>query len=60
MKSAVNWFENNKATAVVIQGMSVDESAKELKVQLKNGTVLTYTTNDYEVDFVKPTFNGYT
>ena len=59
MKSAVNWFENNKATAVVIQGMSVDESAKELKVQLKNGTVLTYTTNDYEVDFVKPTFNGY-
>ena len=59
MKSAVKWFEEHKATAVVIQGMSVDESAKELKVQLKNGTVLTYTTNDYEVDFVKPTFNGY-
>ena len=59
MKSAVKWFEDHKTTAVVIQGMSVDESAKELKVQLKNGTVLTYTTNDYEVDFVKPTFNGY-
>ena len=59
MKSTLNWYNNNKALAVMIKGMDLDNANSILKVQLVNGKVLTYTTNDYQVDFVKPTYNGY-
>ena len=43
----------------LIKGIDVDETKKELKVQLIDNRVLTYTTNDYMVAFEKPMMGDY-
>ena len=59
-----DWFRGTDSAAKTAQkyidGMDVSESGKELKVQLKGTSkTLTYTTEDYQVDFTKPMIGDY-